>query len=231
MRGVNYLDRHLQRHVDEPPGAVFENNVASAVAFVRRNFEDRGTLDWQKTTVEWLIVHLITVLGVTPNADRQGMSAPTLEGAYQRIVLMLVSHKYYQLGLPLLIAFLQMHRRREHFQRRCGDEPAELISDHLLCKEELRRIALVLGKRKTVFADLLKDVQAFESEDAEKGISPLHPENPSEIQMVSGALREIADQEEAFERVLVDVGVSLGAVRTHIFCLKPLKYHTLSRPI
>ena len=212
MRGVNYLDRHLQRHMDEPPGAIFENDVASAVAFVRREFEGKGTLDWQKPTVDWLTVHLITELGVTPHVDRQGMNAPTLEGAYQRVIQTLVSHDSHKLGLPSLTDIPQKHRRHEHFQRRCSNEPAELISDHLLCKEELRRIVLVLGKRKRVFANLLKDVQAFDAEDTANGISPLHPDKPSEVEMVSGALQRTADQEEAFEGLLADVGVSLQAV-------------------
>ena len=212
MRGVNYLDRHLQRHMDEPPGAIFKNDVASAVAFVRREFEDKGTLDWQKPTVEWLTVHLITELGITPHVDRQGMNAPTLEGAYQRIIQTLVSQSRHKLSLPLLTTISQKHRRHEHFQRRCGNEPAELISVYLLCKEELRRIVLVLGKRKKVFANLLKDVHAFNVEDADDGIPPLHPDNPSEIEMVSGALQRTVDQQEAFERLLADVGGSLEAV-------------------
>ena len=198
--------------MDEPPGAIFENDVASAVAFIRREFEEKGTLDWQQPTVEWLTVHLITELGVTPHVDRQGMNAPTLEGAYQRIIQTLVSHDCSKLVLPSLTDIPQKHRRHEHFQRRCSNEPAELISDHLLCKEELRRIVLVLGKRKKVFANLLKDVQAFNAEDTDNGISPLHPVNLSEDEMVSEALRRTADQEEAFNRLLVDVGGSLEAV-------------------
>ena len=228
MRGVNYLDRHLQRHMDEPPGAIFENDVASAVAFVRREFEGKGTLAWQKPTVEWLTVHLITELGVTPHVDRQGMNAPTLEGAYQRVIQTLVSHGCHKLGLPSLTDISQKHRRHEHFQRRRSNEPAELISDHLLCKEELRRIVLIVGKRKRVFTSLLKDVQAFDAEDTADGIPTPHPDNPSEIEMVSRAFRRTADQEEAFERLLADVSVSLEAVCISALCLEPLLSLALS---
>ena len=91
MRGVNYLDRHLQRHLEEPRDAIFDNDVASAVAFVRRQFEHSGTRNWHRVNVEWLLVHLITEVGVTPHADRQGFNAPTLQIAYQEVIQQFVS--------------------------------------------------------------------------------------------------------------------------------------------
>lgn len=90
MNGVNYIDRHLRRHLEEPPGAIFENDVASAIAFVRHEFDKNGTSAWHHPTVEWLVVHLLTEIGMTPHCERQGYNAPTLEVAYEKAVERLV---------------------------------------------------------------------------------------------------------------------------------------------
>ncbi|KAL9011602.1 MAG: hypothetical protein Q9173_003563 [Seirophora scorigena] len=86
MRGVNYLDCHFKRHLGEPRDAIFDNDVASAIAFVRQQFKDSGTQKWHRATAEWLLVHLMTEIGATPHVDRQGCNAPTLEGAYQEVI-------------------------------------------------------------------------------------------------------------------------------------------------
>lgn len=91
MRGVNYLDRHFKRHLSEPGGAIFDNDVASAIAFVRRQFTESGTRTWHRPSVEWLLVHLVTEIGATPHSDRQGCNAPTIEGAYQEVIQQFVS--------------------------------------------------------------------------------------------------------------------------------------------
>lgn len=91
MRGVNYLDRHFKRHLSESGDAIFDNDVASAIAFVRRQFTESGTQTWHRPSVEWLLVHLITEIGATPHIDRQGCNAPTIEGAYQEVIQQFVS--------------------------------------------------------------------------------------------------------------------------------------------
>lgn len=91
MRGVNYLDRHFKRHLGEPRDAIFDNDVASAIAFVRQQFKDSGTQKWHRASAEWLLVHLMTEIGATPHVDRQGCNAPTLEGAYQEVIQQFVS--------------------------------------------------------------------------------------------------------------------------------------------
>lgn len=92
MRGVNFLDKNFKRHLEEPGDAIFDNDVASAIAFVRKQFEDSGTQKWHRANVEWLLIHLLTEIGMTPHGDRQGYNAPTLEGAYQAILQQFVSH-------------------------------------------------------------------------------------------------------------------------------------------
>ena len=91
MRGVNYLDRNFARHMKEPGDAIFDNDVASSIALVRKQFLDSGTQLWHRPNVEWLLVHLMTEVGVTPHVDRQGCNAPTVEGAYQEVIQEFVS--------------------------------------------------------------------------------------------------------------------------------------------
>lgn len=91
MRGVNYLDRHFERHLTEPPNANFDNDVASAIAFVRRKYKDSGTQMWHQPTVEWLTVYLLTELAVTPHVWRQGANALDLESAYEELLQQFVS--------------------------------------------------------------------------------------------------------------------------------------------
>lgn len=98
MRGVNYIDRHLQRHLEEPRDAIFDNDVASAIAFIRQQFAESGTNSWHRVTVEWLVIHLVTEIGITPHVDRQGCNAPDLTGAYQELIQQFVSDILYPEG-------------------------------------------------------------------------------------------------------------------------------------
>ena len=86
MRGVNYLDRNFTRHLKEPRDAIFENDVASAIAFIRQEFKTTGTKTWHTSRVDWLLVHILTEVGVTPHVDRQGFNAPTIEAAYEEVI-------------------------------------------------------------------------------------------------------------------------------------------------
>lgn len=95
MRGINYIDKDFKTYLKEPGDAIFENDVASAIAFVRRQFQHSGTQNWHRASVEWLIVHLVTEIGISPHAVRQGFNAPRLEGAYQEVLQQFVSHNYH----------------------------------------------------------------------------------------------------------------------------------------
>ncbi|KAL8727730.1 MAG: hypothetical protein Q9166_005843 [cf. Caloplaca sp. 2 TL-2023] len=192
MRGVNYLDRNFQRHLKEPGDAIFDNDIASGIAFVRQQFS--GTQNWHRPTVEWLLVHLMTEIGVTPHVDRQGCNAPTLEGAYQEVIQ-------------------QFKRRRdEHFDRKNRNEPAELIKDMLNCKEELRRITIMSKRREDAFQKLGLDVSDLERQDIEQGKHPEHKNELSASEKVQNALQRAERQTEAFETLLEDLCLSLNSV-------------------
>ncbi|KAL8755943.1 MAG: hypothetical protein Q9184_004655 [Pyrenodesmia sp. 2 TL-2023] len=194
MRGINYLDKNFKRHLEEPGDAIFDNDVASAIAFVRKQFEDSGTQKWHRATVEWLLVHLLTEIGITPHGDRQGYNAPTLEGSYQ--------------------ALLQQFRRRrdEHFNSQNRDEPAELFKDMIICKDELRRMTVMSKRRERVFENLGKDISNFEAEDLAQGIKPEHEDEFSAAEKTQYVLRRTQKETEAYERLFDDICMSLSEV-------------------
>ncbi|KAI4194910.1 MAG: hypothetical protein LQ348_002533 [Seirophora lacunosa] len=194
MRGVNYLDRHFERHLGEPRDAIFDNDVASAIAFVRQQFKDSGTQKWHRASAEWLLVHLMTEIGATPHVDRQGCNAPTLEGAYQEVIQQFKRRQY------------------EHFDRKNPNEPAELIKDMLICKEELRRIKIMSKNRERTFELLGMDVKELEGEDLGKGLQPDHQSERSASDKIQDALKRAERQTEAFELLLDDIGMSLTSV-------------------
>lgn len=187
MRGVNYLDKNFKRHLSEPGNAIFENDVASVVAFVRQQFQDTGTQHWYRASVEWLLVHLITELGVTPHPDRQGYNAPSLDRAYKTI--------------------LQQFRRRrdEHFNRKNRDEPASLIKDMLVCKDELRRIEVLCKTREQVFEKLGKDIEEHEAEDIKRGNKPDHPGEIPATEKIEYALARTRRETQVYEWLVDDI--------------------------
>ncbi|KAL8658515.1 MAG: hypothetical protein Q9202_007534 [Teloschistes flavicans] len=194
MAGVNYIDRHFSRHLEDPISAIFENDDASAIAFALNEFKGQGTKNWHRRSVEWLVVYLLTEIGVTPHPDRQGYNAPSLDAAYQEVVQSL------------------KRRRYDQFSRQNRQEPADLVKDHLTCIDELTRIEILFRKRKKVFTSLLKDVENFEAEDLKEGREPDHVDDASMPEQVLRAIRRTSDQEEVFERLLIDAKSSLNAV-------------------
>lgn len=56
MAGVNYLDKNLAQHLDDPIDLIFDNDNASAVGHVFQAFAEQGTTSWHRCTVEWFLV-------------------------------------------------------------------------------------------------------------------------------------------------------------------------------
>ena len=107
---------------------------------------------------------------------------------------------------------MQKRRRYSQFSRQNRQEPADLVKDHLTCIDELTRIGVLMQKRTKVFTSLLKDIENFEAEDLENGRQPDHPDKPSMEEQVLRAIRRTRDQEEVFERLLIEANSSLNAV-------------------
>ena len=93
--GVDYLNRDLHAHLEEPRDMLFEEEDVTVVGHLRRAFESTGTKTWSKNTVEWFLIYLITELGGTPHTVRAGHSVVSVLNAFQSIVQSLVSRITY----------------------------------------------------------------------------------------------------------------------------------------
>lgn len=91
MAGVNYLDKHLSKYISEPLDAMFDNDDASAVGHVYHAFAENGSASWHRRTTEWFLVYLLSEVGITLHALRQGFNAPSMEHAYSVVIQDLVS--------------------------------------------------------------------------------------------------------------------------------------------
>lgn len=84
--GVDYLNSNLQYYLQISQEELAQDNFASAIAQVWREFSETGTQTWYRQDVEWFLVYLITEVGTTPHSIRQGHSIPSLMDAYDAIV-------------------------------------------------------------------------------------------------------------------------------------------------
>ena len=88
-KGVEYLDSRLEEYLCESPDSLITNPDTSAVGHVMKLFESNGTStpgQWHMATVEWLLVHLITEVGVTPHNFSTGRNMGAMMEAYQDIL-------------------------------------------------------------------------------------------------------------------------------------------------
>lgn len=84
--------------------------------------------------------------------------------------------------------------------------------DHLVCKDELRRIIFIFEKKAKAFNQLLLDAQTFEEEDDLKEDLPANNEALSMKDMAKAALQRTELQAEVFQRLFTDLEMSLQAV-------------------
>jgi hypothetical protein len=96
--GVNFLDKDLSEHVQEPVDSLSENTKASAIAAVFQQFAEIGTKHWSSKTVEYLLIFIITEIAATPHSMRDGHSAPDIAIAYQSILQELVRNTLSLIG-------------------------------------------------------------------------------------------------------------------------------------
>ena len=96
--GVNYLDKDLSEHIQEPVDSLSENDKASAIAAVFQHFASDGTKYWSRKTVDYLLIFIITEIAATPHSIRDGHSAPDIAIAYQSILHDLVRNTVSLMG-------------------------------------------------------------------------------------------------------------------------------------
>ncbi|KAL8710215.1 MAG: hypothetical protein Q9220_005146 [cf. Caloplaca sp. 1 TL-2023] len=191
MAGVNFLDQKLKQHLSEPASAIFENENASAPGYVFSAFADQGTATWHRRTVEWFTTYLITEVGATPHAHRQGFNAPGLELAYQAVIRDLV--------------------RRRHAPWR-KDETVQLVRDYLACVDELTTVKQICRQQVDLFKGLQQDVRKFESEDNRARRSPDNPRGESMQERIKWALTLVNQRHDKFERLLIETKQSMEAL-------------------
>ena len=191
MAGVNYLDKNFNRHLSEPIDALFDNDDASAVGHVFQAFANQGTNTWHRKTVEWFLVYLITEVGVTPHNFRQGCNAPSFESAYSLVIQDLKRRRYDQWKPKVTV---------------------QLVRAYLSGLDELTTIRLILQKKVELFKIMQLDVKKFETEDNRFRKTPDNAEGESSVQRLIWAMNTVKSQHECFERLLIDLKVSMDAV-------------------
>ncbi|KAI4248411.1 MAG: hypothetical protein L6R40_000970 [Gallowayella cf. fulva] len=191
MAGVNFVDQKLHQHLSEPVDAIFDNENASAPGYVFSAFADQGTSTWHRRTVEWFLTYLITEVGVTPHAHRQGFNAPDLNLAYQAVIN-------------------DLKRRRYAPWRK--DETVKLVRDYLACVDELTTVKLICEKQVELFKGMQQDVRKFEADDNRARKSPDFPQGESMHERVKWALNMVKSRHDTFERLLSDAKQSMKAL-------------------
>lgn len=58
IAGVNYLNKNMNKHLEEPLDAMFDNDDASALGHVFQAFAQQGTSTWHRRTTEWFLVRM-----------------------------------------------------------------------------------------------------------------------------------------------------------------------------
>ena len=95
---LNYLNKDLSKDIQEPVDSLSENDNASAIAVVFKNFAKNGTTYWSRKTVDYLLIFIITEIAATPHSIRDGHSAPDIAIAYQSILQDLVRNTVSLMG-------------------------------------------------------------------------------------------------------------------------------------
>ncbi|KAL8839581.1 MAG: hypothetical protein Q9170_001685 [Blastenia crenularia] len=203
MGGVNYLDKKLSQHLAEPINAIFDNDNACAPGYVFSAFADQGTSTWHRRTVEWFLTYLVTEVGATPHAHRQGHNAPELDPSYQVII--------------------QDLKRRRHAPWR-KDETVKLVRDYLACIDELTTIKLICQRQVELFKGMQQDVRKFETEDNRARRLPDNPNGESMHERVKWALSFVKARHESFEKLLIDTRQSMEA----LFQLRSIEQNELA---
>ena len=84
--GIDYLDKDMPRYLSDSTRCLYDNEQASAVAHIFEQFESTGMSTWHRNSVEWLLIYIMTEIGVTPHNIRKGYNCPSIMDAYDAIV-------------------------------------------------------------------------------------------------------------------------------------------------
>lgn len=187
MRGVNYLDKELSNHLQEPSECLFGNPDASALGQIWKAFSSSGTKGWYKATVEWFLVYLMTEIICTPHSISQGHNAPTVQFAYQNII--------------------QDFKRRRFEDWKRGDS-VKLVRDYIMCVDEIALLVHLMSKQLDFLYRLKKDCHELDKEE-----SPVNnPDGKKTETRVDWAISIVEEHHSVLETMLKDLRMSMIAV-------------------
>ncbi|KAI9822397.1 MAG: hypothetical protein M1827_000116 [Pycnora praestabilis] len=198
--GVNYLERRLEKFLQEPPESIFDNKDASALGQVWQTFSKTGTSTWHQDTVEWFLVYLMTEIEATPHTISQGNNAPSIHQGYQVIVKDL------------------KRRRFDKWQRY---ESIKLVRDYITCTDELTLIVQMYAQKVDFFSRLKKDCQQFEAEETK---TPNNPLGKSAVARIDWAVGVVEEEYVILEAMLQDLKISMSA----LFQLRSIEQNELA---
>ncbi|KAN0076587.1 hypothetical protein V8E54_006729 [Elaphomyces granulatus] len=193
-KGVDYLDSRLEEYLCKPLDWITDKHHASAIDHVMKHFESKGTStrgQWHMATVEWLLVHIITEVGVTPHNFREGRNIGGIMEAYEDI--------------------LRELKQRVFDPWRRG-ETVTLTRKFLQCKEEVEIINKVLKKKHDFFLRLKTDCEIFEREDQENNVVPNNPDGRTSVERASWAVSVIREQLNESSFVLKELTRSMDVL-------------------
>ncbi|KAI0875958.1 hypothetical protein GGS24DRAFT_488982 [Hypoxylon argillaceum] len=189
--GVDYLNSNLPYYLQMSQHELHQENFASAIAQVYREFSETGTSTWHRKTVEWFLVYLMTEVGSTPHTIRQGYSVPSLTDAFDSVVHELKERRY------------------DQWQR---NETIALVRLYLQCIDDLTTLEELFADKLGFFQRLKVDCQKFESQDNDRGNPPDNAEGETALGRVNFAIHMMEDFTTQCKRLNVDLRESLHSL-------------------
>lgn len=194
MRGVNYIDKDLSSHLQEPAECLFYNDHASVLGQIWKLFSKTGTSSWHTASVEWFLVYLMTEVVCTPHTEAQGHNAPTIPFAYQNII--------------------QGFKRRRFNQWKRGDS-IKLVQDYIKCVDELTMLVHLKKKQLDFLKDLKKDCHVLDQDST--GVN--NPNGKDVVSRCDWAIETVQENFELMDSMVKDLRVSMVAVRYPAFSI------------
>ncbi|KAI3317618.1 hypothetical protein HD806DRAFT_514603 [Xylariaceae sp. AK1471] len=201
--GVDYLNSNLPYYLQMSQHELHQENSASAIAQVYREFSETGTSAWHRKTVEWFLVYLMTEVGSTPHTIRQGYSVPSLTDAFDSVVHELKERRY------------------DEWQR---NETIALVRSYLQCIDDLTVLEKLFAKKLDFFQRLKIDCQNFESQDNNRGSPPDNAEGETALDRASFAEHMMEDFSTQCKRLNADLRESLHS----LFQLRSIEQNELA---
>ncbi|EAT88315.2 hypothetical protein SNOG_04555 [Parastagonospora nodorum SN15] len=201
--GVDYLNANMQHYLHTPPEELKEDNFASCVSHIYREFSETGTDTWRRKNAEWFLVYLVTELGTTPHNIRQGYSVPSLMDAYDAIVHELKERRY------------------DRWQR---NETINLVRAYLVCIDELTVLGEIFSKKLDFFRRLQKDCDHFEELDNDAGLPPDNDNGETTSERIGFAEHIMEESTATCKRLTADLRDSLNS----LFQLRSIEQNELA---